>query len=146
MASRPIIVFPTDFSDLSLGAHPWLARLQAALDAEVHCVHVVQEPPPYTLLELGTVPLPTLAQLRAGAEQGLANFARRHLADLRVTAVRVLAGRPAEAVVDYAREQGAALIVLTTHGYGGVRRALLGSTTEAILREAACPVLSVRSH
>jgi nucleotide-binding universal stress UspA family protein len=38
------------------------------------------------------------------------------------------------------------MIVITTHGFGGLRRAVLGSTTEAILRQATCPVLSVRSR
>jgi universal stress protein A len=146
MSERPVIVFPTDFSTLSLGARPWLERLQADLGADIHCIHVVEEPPPYTLLELGTVPLPTLEQLRAGAGEALARFVRDRLAGLRVTAVKSLSGRPAETVVDYARDVGAAMIVITTHGFGGLRRAVLGSTTEAILREASCPVLSVRSR
>jgi universal stress protein A len=146
MSAHPVIVFPTDFSTLSLAARPWLERLQADLGADIHCIHVVEEPPPYTLLELGTVPLPTLEQLRAGAADALARFARERLAGLRVTVVKSLAGRPAETVVDYARDVGAAMIVITTHGFGGLRRAVLGSTTEAILRQATCPVLSVRSR
>lgn len=60
-------------------------------------------------------------------------------------------GVPAEAVVirgqarreipAYAREVGANLIVLTTHGAGGVRDTLLGSTTEMVVRTATCPLL-----
>jgi nucleotide-binding universal stress UspA family protein len=34
---------------------------------------------------------------------------------------------------------------MTTHGYSGVKHVLLGSTTEAVLRHATCPVLSIRS-
>ncbi len=39
----------------------------------------------------------------------------------------------------------AAMIVMATHGYSGVKHMLLGSTTEEVLRHADCPVLSVRS-
>jgi universal stress protein A len=146
MPSRPIIVFPTDFSPLSLEAVPWLLHMQHVLDADVHCINVVQQPPAFSMLELGTIPLPTQAELLRGAEQALQNLARRHLGQVRVAAVRVVAGRPAEGVVDYARDVGAALIVLTTHGHGGLRHAVLGSTAEAILRRAGCPVLSVRGQ
>jgi nucleotide-binding universal stress UspA family protein len=146
MPSRAIIVFPTDFSPLSLVAIPWLKRLQQVLDADVHCITVVQQPPAFSMLELGTVPLPTEAELLHGAELALRNLVQRHLGEVRVTAVRVVAGRPAEGVVDYAREAAASLIVLTTHGRGGLRHAVLGSTAEAILRRATCPVLSVRGE
>jgi nucleotide-binding universal stress UspA family protein len=146
MPDRPIIVFPTDFSPLSLDAVPWLLRMQQVLDAEVHCINVVQQPPAFSMLELGTVPLPTQEALLRGAEQALQNLARRHLGQLRLGAVRVVAGRPADGVVDYARNAGAALIVLTTHGRSGLRHAVLGSTAEAILRRAPCPVLSVRGQ
>jgi nucleotide-binding universal stress UspA family protein len=146
MPARPVIVFPTDFSDLSVGAVPWLERLQRDLDADIHCVHVVQQPAPYTMLELGTVPLPTQAQLVDGAAQALQGFVARRLAGLRVSHVQVVTGRPAEAICEYAAAAGATLIVVTTHGYGGLRRAVLGSTTEAILRQSRCPVLSVPSR
>jgi nucleotide-binding universal stress UspA family protein len=144
MPERPIIVFPTDFSPLSLGAVPWLARMQGELQADIHCISVVQQPPAFSMLELGTVPLPTQDALVAGATEALHQLVRRHLGDLRVTVVRAVPGRPAEGVVDYAREVGASLIVVTTHGRSGLRHAVLGSTAEAILRRAACPVLSVR--
>jgi nucleotide-binding universal stress UspA family protein len=57
----------------------------------------------------------------------------------------VLVGRPAEEIVAYATDNKAALIVMATHGYSGVKHLLLGSTTEGVLRHAACPVLSIRT-
>ena len=57
---------------------------------------------------------------------------------------KVLVGRPAEEIVQYATDVGAEMIVMTTHGYAGVKHVILGSTTEAVLRHAECPVLSVR--
>ncbi len=42
-------------------------------------------------------------------------------------------------------EADAEMIVMTTHGYSGMKHVLLGSTTEDVLRHASCPVLSVRA-
>jgi K+-sensing histidine kinase KdpD len=52
---------------------------------------------------------------------------------------RVLVGSPADAISRYATEQRAHLIVMGTHGYGPVRRLLLGS----VASRASCPVLTV---
>lgn len=49
-------------------------------------------------------------------------------------------------LTDYAAKHGAELIIMTTLCYSGIRHTLLGSTTEAVLRQAPCPVLSVRSE
>jgi nucleotide-binding universal stress UspA family protein len=57
----------------------------------------------------------------------------------------VLVGRPAEEIANYARDHDAAMIIMTTHGYSGVKHLLLGSTTEGVLRHANCPVLSIRA-
>lgn len=54
-------------------------------------------------------------------------------------------GDAATVICDVAREQNAGLIVMTTHGRSGVRRALLGSVSDAVLRRSPVPVLIVRS-
>lgn len=53
------------------------------------------------------------------------------------------AEHPAEAIVEFARREGADLVVMATHGYGAVRRALLGSTAQGVTRAAPCPVLLI---
>jgi nucleotide-binding universal stress UspA family protein len=56
-------------------------------------------------------------------------------------------GQPAEVIVDRARQLGVGLIVMTTHGRGGLGRLFFGSVADAVLRHAPCPVLLVRvSH
>jgi nucleotide-binding universal stress UspA family protein len=52
-------------------------------------------------------------------------------------------GSPAPRILEYARSLPADLIVLGTHGLGGVERFLLGSVAERVLRKAPCPVLTV---
>lgn len=57
----------------------------------------------------------------------------------------VVDGDPAEAILQTAAERQADLIVMSTHGYSGVTRWLMGSVTERVLASAPCPVLVIRS-
>jgi universal stress protein A len=145
MATRNAIVFPTDFSELSLAALPWARRMADQLQADIHCLYVVEEPHIYATLDMGPVPTPSVDELTRSAEKRMTNFANAHLKALGKVTTTVLVGRPAEEVVSYANEKAAALIIMTTHGYSGMKHVLLGSTTEAVLRHATCPVLSIRN-
>lgn len=60
------------------------------------------------------------------------------------TAIEV--GDPGLEIADYAERHKADLIVIPSHGYHGVKRVILGSVTERVLRHAACPVLVLRTH
>jgi nucleotide-binding universal stress UspA family protein len=63
--------------------------------------------------------------------------------DLTVT-TKILDGAPAHVIVEEARQWGADLIVLGSHGYGFVRRMLLGSVAGAVVANAPCSVQVVR--
>lgn len=89
--------------------------------------------------------MPPVDELKESAEKRMSGFTAEHQKTLGKVTTRILVGRPAEEVVNYAKEQQASLIIMTTHGYSGVRHALLGSTTEAVLRHGGCPVLSIRN-
>jgi universal stress protein A len=58
----------------------------------------------------------------------------------------VCSGEPVAAILKRASEYGADLIVMATHGRKGLSHLLLGSVTEAVVRGASCPVLTVRPH
>lgn len=53
-------------------------------------------------------------------------------------------GKAAAEIVDLAEELGAGLVVVGSRGLGGIRRALMGSVSDAVVRHAHCPVLVVR--
>ena len=53
-------------------------------------------------------------------------------------------GRPDDQIVRVSEELGAGLIVVGSRGHGGVRRALIGSVSDSVVRHAHCPVLVVR--
>ena len=144
--ANSVVVFPTDFSDLSLKALPLAKRMAAVLDAELHCLYAVEEPHIYATLDMGPVAIPTAEELASSAKARLESFASDHLGGLdHPVRTEILTGRPAEEIAAYAKEVGAEMIVMTTHGHSGVKHVILGSTTEAVLREAGCPVLSVRA-
>lgn len=57
---------------------------------------------------------------------------------------RVIVGRPAHELVEVAKQEGAVMIVVGSHGRRGFERFLLGSVAERVVRHAECPVLVVK--
>ena len=53
-------------------------------------------------------------------------------------------GHPADQIIAYAQDEGVGLIVMGSRGLGGIRRALMGSVSDAVVRHAHCPVMIVR--
>ena len=145
MSDSNIIVLPIDFSEFSQAAVPWARRMATMTNGKIHCIYAVEPPQIYAALDLApAVVLPTADELTENAQQHIAAFAEEHLAGVE-SETHVLTGKPAEQIIAYAKQVDATLIVMTTHGYSGLEHVLLGSTTEAVLRKASCPVLSVRN-
>jgi len=145
MANSKVVVFPTDLSDLSRGALRWAKRMASILDAELHCIYVVEEPHIYATLDLGPLPIPTTDELSGSAQAQLNALVDEHLQGYsQTTNAKVVVGRPADEIIAYANDVGAEMIVMATHGYSGVKHLALGSTTEAVVRQSECPVMSIR--
>ncbi|MBN2492045.1 MAG: universal stress protein [Planctomycetes bacterium] len=140
------VLYTTDFSELSLAALDWARRMADVFDAALHCLFVVDEPTNYWVGVGSVGPLgPTSEELLSKARMKMETFAANHLAGARQPPVtRVLSGKPFVEILRYAGEIGATMIVMSTHGRTGLSHALLGSTTEAVVRKAPCPVLVIR--
>jgi len=136
---KKTIIVPTDFSDPSVEA------IRTALElvdnpADVHVLHVLAEiehSAPAVLF--GDFDDETRKH-RAG--EYLSNFMQRH--ELRGTTELVRVGNPGIVISDYANESGAELVVIPSHGRHGLRRVLLGSVAERVIRHTECPVLVLR--
>jgi nucleotide-binding universal stress UspA family protein len=76
--------------------------------------------------------------------EAAADMVRAAYPDVSVT-TKIIEGVPKEAIVEEARSWGADLIVLGSHGYGRVRRVLLGSVAAAVVAKAPCSVQVVRA-
>ncbi|MCG8468338.1 MAG: universal stress protein [Gemmatimonadetes bacterium] len=133
------LLVAVDFSDATPTLLAHASHLAASLDAGLDLLHVVPIPmyPTFYVAELA------LPQNRRASRERLEQMA----ADLepRVdTTIEVGDGRPPDEIVEYAEEHGHDLIVVSSHGYTGVKRLLLGSTAEGVIRRAPCPVLVVK--
>jgi len=142
------ILFPTDFSEISLVALKYARELTSLFDAQLHCVHVVDEAYQYwTAMGPEAAPLgPAVEDLTSMAEAQMERFSDQYLIGLKYAPItKVLHGRPFKEIVTYAQETMINIIVLATHGRGGIAHALLGSTADKVIHNAPCPVLTVRA-
>src|SRR5918995_115476 len=87
-----------------------------------------------------------LRENRRRAKEVLEQQAKRiEESGVTVKKTHLLEGRADEEIVELAEEIGAGLIVMGSRGHGGLRRTLLGSVSEAVVRHAHCPVIVVRA-
>jgi nucleotide-binding universal stress UspA family protein len=128
------IVVPVDFSGESKPA----LEAASALGGDIHCVHV--------LFPLGTI-APSVT-VDAVTEDDRTSTVLMQLEELtapfNVAELKVLLGTPGLEIADYAKNVGADLIVIPSHGYHGVKRFVLGSVAERVIRHAECSVLVLR--
>jgi nucleotide-binding universal stress UspA family protein len=131
------ILHPTDFSDLSSGAFHIASSLAQDYAANLIILHVY---PPLPLGSDSTAP-----QRVKGFEDSLWQQLKQIKPDDATVPVdyHIIEGFAADEIVRSAQANKADLIVLGTHGRGGLRRALMGSVAEKVLRSAPCPVMTV---
>lgn len=141
------ILWPTDFSPLSLAAIDCIRGYRDVFKAKLHVIHVclppmtpiIGMPPPAAaqlLMEPKDVLKPAEAQLKRLVEDKFGTPNR--------VQYEAIIGTPWVEVCNYARENKIDLIILATHGRTGLRHVMLGSVAERIVQHAPCPVLVVR--
>lgn len=142
MYKRAIV--PLDGSPEAEAIVPFILDIAGPLDIEVILLQVVVPVPPQVIEGSRHVIVEDVEARLAEAREYLAPIAARlESRGVRVDVV-VRHGRPAEEILAAARERGADLIAMTTHGRSGIGRLLFGSVTEAVLRHAEIPVLALR--
>ena len=141
------IVVPTDFSDCAEEAWALAQRVAEALQSEVVLVHVFIEPPSYG--DPMAVPPDKAWEAFEKGRQWVAEALDKIAAKAKDKGLTVRplmrTGAPAQEIVDLATAEHADLVIMGTHGRGGVRRVLLGSVADRVIRLAPCPVLTVRT-
>ncbi|HEX2333001.1 MAG TPA: universal stress protein [Burkholderiales bacterium] len=125
-------------------------RLAKAEGARLFILHVVDEYPAFAALDgmmAGAPGADLVPALREGGKRVLARAkttAEKAGVPAKAVLREMLSGPAAYPIVREARKLGADLIVLGTHGRRGVRRLVLGSDAEQVVRTASVPVLLVR--
>lgn len=137
------ILIAVDSEPVAVHAANVGAELARAIGAEMALVNVVDSSLAYPA-DTGVPPNELIALAQQEAKKLVSDF-RRRLPPQSTALEFILAGGPATEIVNAAKEWPADLIVIGSHGRGGVQRALLGSVAEGVMRHAPCPVLVVRA-
>ncbi|MFI5395242.1 MAG: universal stress protein [Candidatus Binatia bacterium] len=138
------IMLPVDFSkhgDRAVEYAVWFARMSGGT---LHLVHVIANPadPMWEPQEVPHWDLVSHSEKKARAQLEVtgqrllpADCPRKYL---------VLQGDPHQKLIEAAKQINADLIVMSTHGRGGVAHLVIGSVAEKTVRHAPCPVFVVR--
>lgn len=140
------ILVPTDMSEGADEALDFACELARGFDATVHLLHVLAIPTlgvPELGVALTSNVIDSMMRENQAALQQIADR-KRHQATFGHVLLKT--GDARDVINQTARELGADMLVMGTHGRRGISRALLGSVTESVVRTAPCPVLTVRPH
>jgi nucleotide-binding universal stress UspA family protein len=134
MAKSQILV-PIDFSPQSKAALGYAEAFAQQSGAELLVVHVIDS----KIQDLkglkpedSSVALYEVLHALKPADENIA------------CSYQIIEGRAAKSIVDLANEEGVDMIVMGTHGRTGMKRLVMGSVAEAVVRNAQCPVLTLR--
>lgn len=138
------IMIPVDFSEHSLKALHYAKAFAKQYKAKLAVVHVVEQMvypgdwmyPPITVTEWA-------GEKRQEVLKKLQHFIKKAGIEAELM---VRLGRAWQEIIEAAKEQESDLLITSTHGYTGLKHALLGSVAEKVIRHAPCPVLTVHAH
>ncbi len=140
------ILVAIDFSPAAVTAVQQAVAIAEAFDAELlllHVLHVPAEAPGfYSSRKLGRK---LFRNMEESATSMMAEFVAKHLKKTGQTIeTRILPGLPGDELVRQAQKEKVDLVVIGTRGHSGLKRLLLGSVADHVIRACSCPVLSVR--
>ena len=135
------ILCTIDFSEASVAAVAEAVALARACHGEITVLFVI----PYTAPSRADPP-----RVPAGVSSAVTEDIEALLAPARAAGIPIRvclkAGRPAHEILETVRVTTPDVIVMGTHGRGGFKRRALGSVADEVLRNATCPVLTIRSR
>ena len=143
MVQIECVLFPTDFSEMSLSALPYAVSLAEKYQTQLHVLHVVEPTDMLSVPPEGMAPQWRDDDLMASADKQMDQFRQKHLSG-RQAISKVVLGHPLVEIVRYAKLEKVGLIVMSTHGRSGLAHVLMGSIAEKVVRKAPCPVLTIR--
>jgi nucleotide-binding universal stress UspA family protein len=136
---RQIVVVPVDFSDDSFAA---VETARELVDDPEH-LHVIHVLPTLEANDPGVIWHMIDDQSRSRhAAEALENELADHGYEVPHVAIRF--GNPGHEIAEYAEQVEAGLIVVASHGKSGLKRLLIGSVADRVVRLAHCPVLVLK--
>jgi len=136
------ILHPTDFSAGSAEAFHLACALARDYGARLIVLHVMERP---LLIYSGVMAAPPPPEISAEERQALREKLQQLHAEPTLDIEHLLVeGDPTTAILRFSGDRHCDLIVMGSHGRRGIGRLLLGSVAEQVLRQATCPVLTVK--
>ncbi len=137
------ILCPVDFDHNSIAALDAAAEMARQNDGALEVLHIIP-----IVIQPGDAPI--YVDLYTPEEEvskaKLTELAKTHLLGVKHE-LRTMVGQPAAAILHAQKTFDADVIVMSTHGRRGLSHLFMGSVAERVVREAACPVLTIRpSH
>lgn len=129
------ILYPTDGSDVAEYSLDWAIDLAESTGSEIFVLHVVEDGK--RLDHSG------LDILREIGEEFVQKACKKIEERGIVAHPTVVDGKPYHEIINFAKSEAIEMIVMGTHGVGGLSRALLGSVADRVIRTSSCPVLLV---
>jgi nucleotide-binding universal stress UspA family protein len=140
------ILIPTDFSSSSENAMRYAVSFAKEYNAELIVLHVIKEShrPKHLITTLSDEEIDKIIADEIGlAKKAMEQFVNVFGEGLNVQRL-IKSGIPVVEIVESAKEEKVDLIVMGTHGQTGTRHALIGSVAERVVRNAPCPVFTVK--
>jgi nucleotide-binding universal stress UspA family protein len=139
------ILVPTDFSDASDAALDYARVLAGTFGASLRVLHVLEIPSALMGPEAYIVDSPAFqAGMFEDAKSRLQHRVTPEDRTRYAASTEIISGTSARSIIGYATERGIDLIVMGTQGRSGLSHLLMGSVAERVVRQAPCPVMTVR--
>lgn len=139
------ILVPVDFSTHSLSVIPMARELAAVSGARLRLLHVVEEVIHPAFYNAGAFSIYDLQpDVEDRALEHLKEAYSRQFGPAVPVVFEVVTGHPAVEIVETVAAHGSGMIVMATHGLGGMAHVFLGSVAERVVRTAGCPVLTAK--
>jgi nucleotide-binding universal stress UspA family protein len=132
------VVVPVDFTSTTDKVVDYAVSVAEKLGAEICFLHVVSDFEGYDMMLVHPSFNVLAADMKEKSENRIAELVETYAG----SCGNVEIGDAAEKIVEYAKNEGADMIIVGTHGAKGLERIILGSTAERVIKKASCPVLT----
>jgi len=139
------IVVPVDFHQHTSDLAEFAISIANKLGGKITFIHVIELVGYYQDLTIIS-PKEIDAELKAMAEVKMKALLEKYASLAPNCSGMVIIGDTADTLVEYAQTNDADMIIMGTHGARGIKKILLGSVAERVLKRAHCPVLTINPY
>lgn len=139
------ILFPIDFSESTEKYIPWVLTFAKKFEAVVYLISVTPDLSNFASFYAPHASIKGFQkEITEGAEKKMREFIALHLKGIPKVETRLPSGKADEKILEVAKQEKVDLIIMGSHGRTGLERTIFGSVAEKVIKNAPCPVLTIR--